>query len=224
MTAAGPISSTTSSDDWTFTHSRLHCSPPPYLTTCGITIGWCGSGTPTVRMCFGRATTSLAACIELSLASQTLCELGPDARGFLGVIAFFPQGIDESNLDRLFPTISDRTNIFDEFCVLSLTHRSSESIAMLAPLRDYICPKDLLSSPLSHITKCYVGRLLVTLDPDKPSFGGAQWITSEDVNVEHCSMSLHPLMQTQPRSFRTLGFALAKGFIRGLTRCPNPSS
>ena len=54
---------------------------------------------------------------------------------------------------------------------------------MLAPLRDYLHPKDLLSSPLPHITKCYFDRLLVNLDPDEPNFGGAQWITSEDVNV-----------------------------------------
>jgi tetratricopeptide (TPR) repeat protein len=129
---------------------------------------------------------SLAATIELSLASPTFQELGPDARDLLGVVAFFPQGIDEDNLEWLFPTISNGGDIFNKFCVLSLTYRSGGFVTMLAPLRDYLCPEDPISSPLLHTTKeCYFRRLSVHVDPGKPGYEEARWIASEDVNVEH---------------------------------------
>ena len=133
-----------------------------------------------------RHNKSLAATIELSLASPMFQEFGPNARGLLEVIAFFPQGVDESNLAWLFPTISDRADLFDGFCILSLTHRSNGFITMLAPLRDYLSPKDPKLSPLLCMAKeCYFTRLLVDPDPDKTDFEETRWITSEDVNVEH---------------------------------------
>ena len=133
-----------------------------------------------------RHNESLAATIELSLASPMFKNLGPDARDLLGVIAFFPQGIDENNLDWLFPTISNRTIIFDEFRILSLTYRSDGFITMLVPLRDYLCPRDPMSSPLLRATKeSYFTWMAIEVDPQLPWFGETRWITSEDTNVEH---------------------------------------
>ena len=129
---------------------------------------------------------SLASTIELSLGSPTFQELGPDARPLLEVVAFFPQGVNEKNTSWLFPTIPEIQNILDGFCILSLAYRNNGFITMLAPLRDYLRPKDPASSQLLNTTKeIYFTRLSGGIAPHKPGFEEARWITTEDVNVEH---------------------------------------
>ena len=96
---------------------------------------------------------SLAAAVELSLSSPTFLSLDPNARDLLGVVSFFPQGIGEKNVNWLFPTISDGQHLFDTFCLLSLTYRSNGFVTMLAPIRDYLIPQDLRSSPLLCATR-----------------------------------------------------------------------
>ena len=82
----------------------------------------------------------------------TLKQLVPGARdrGHLGVITL---PVNEGNLDWLFPTIPNLPAIFDTLCILSLTYRRNGFIAMLVPLRDYLCPKYLLPSALYCTTK-----------------------------------------------------------------------
>jgi len=57
---------------------------------------------------------------------------------------------------------------------------------MLAPLRDYLRPKDPTSSLLLSMAKeRYFSRLSISIHPDRPGFEESRWIISEDVNVEH---------------------------------------
>ena len=130
--------------------------------------------------------TDQAATIEFSLASPTFCKLGPSARDLLGVVAFFPQGVDERNLECFFPTIPNIKNIFDKFCALSLAYRSNGFVTMLAPIRDYLHPQDPKSSTLLCATMdCYFAWLSVDPSCSQPWLGDARWIQSEDTNVEH---------------------------------------
>ena len=129
---------------------------------------------------------SLAATIELSLSSPTFRNLGSHARDLLGVIAFFPQGVDEKNLVWLFPTVSDGRTMLDKFCVLSLAYRNNGFITTLAPLRDHLTPHDPTSSQLLCAAKDrYFARLSTTTTRTQPGFKESRWIMSEDVNVEH---------------------------------------
>ena len=121
---------------------------------------------------------SLAATIELSLASPAFRELGPVARSLFEVVAFFPQGADEKDVGWLFPTIPYAQNILDEFCNLSLTYRSDGFVTMLALMRDYLRPKNPASSSILVETKeRYFARLSGNVIPaslDSRKRGGSR--------------------------------------------------
>ena len=147
---------------------------------------------------------SLAATIELSLSSPTFQSLGPDTRDLLGVVAFFPQGVNENNIDWLFPTLPNRKNMFDKFCALSLTYRSNGFITMLAPIRDYLSPQDPQSSPLLCTTRDrYFTRLSVDIQPGHPGFEEARWIVLEDVNIEYLLDAFISFDQTRANNWDT---------------------
>ena len=129
---------------------------------------------------------SLAAAIGLSLASPMFRKLGPNARPLLEVVAFLPQGVNERNINWLFPTISNVQKMLDRFCILSLAYRNNGFVTMLAPLRDHLRPKDPSVSPLLRTTKeCYFMRLSGNTVPGTPGFEEGRWIVTEDVNVEY---------------------------------------
>ena len=151
--------------------------------TSRLTVEWERQRTGVLRV---QHSGSLAATIELSLASPMFRELGHHARELLQVVAFFPQGVSERNVGWLFPTIPGVLDLLDTFCSLSLTYRNDGFITMLAPLRDHLRPKDPASSSLLIVTKeCYFARLSGEILPGKPGFEGARWIATEDVNVEY---------------------------------------
>ena len=112
-------------------------------TTDRLSREWEGQWTEVLRT---QHDASLAMIIRLSLSSPMFQELGSGSRELLGVVALFPQGIGENNLDSLFPTLPDRMNTLDNFCALSLTYQSNGFIMTPAPLRDYLRPKDPISS------------------------------------------------------------------------------
>ena len=67
-----------------------------------------------------------------------------------------------------------------------MAYRSNEFLTMLAPLRDYLCPRDPMSSPLLCTTKdCYLRRVSVDVYHGKPGYEEARWVTSEDGNIEY---------------------------------------
>ena len=136
---------------------------------------------------------SLAATIGSSLSSPMFQGLGPEARDLLQSIAFFPHGVNENNLNWLFPTISTK-DMFDKFCILSLTHRNDGFLTMSAPLRNHLCSKYLKSVLLLPATKDgdFLGRGLEE-ESDSVVVGGPP---ETELRYYRTSLRPHPSLRS----------------------------
>ncbi|KAH7918004.1 hypothetical protein BV22DRAFT_1100721 [Leucogyrophana mollusca] len=172
----------------------------------------------------GGKLRSLSVTIELSLASSSIKQLGNDARHVMQVVAFLPQGINEKNLDDLFPTIPNIRSIIDVLCRLSLMYHKidSEAYAMLSPIRLYISTThqahDTPSVDLTHVRRYYRRQLENLIGHDD---GGA-WIITEDANLER--FIVHDFSQATAEDIESIYQACSQ-FLRLLTlHKPRPTS
>jgi hypothetical protein len=102
----------------------------------------------------------------------------------LGSSPFSRRKLMRTTLDGCF--LPSRTQIFDKFCILSLTYWNNGFTTALAPLRDHLSPKYPTASLLLCATKeNHFVWMSVDIDPNRLTFGESQWITSEGVNVEY---------------------------------------
>ena len=94
--------------------------------------------------------------------------LAPKHERFSELLFSFRRVLMGTALTDCFPTISNRSNVFDKFCVLSLAYRSD---GFFHPLQDYVCPRDPESSSLLFATKVhYIGRISVNPNPNELGF------------------------------------------------------
>ncbi|KAG5649916.1 hypothetical protein H0H81_001494, partial [Sphagnurus paluster] len=124
---------------------------------------------------------SLAVSIELSLNSPSLKKLGKTVQDLSQIIAFLPQGVNNTILGDLFPTVANVRGVVDMLCKHSLAYRKADFITMLAPVRMYLSPKNpsLSTVPMLVDVQKYYQEQLACRPVDR------DWIKIEDVNVEH---------------------------------------
>ena len=83
--------------------------------------------------------------IKSILDAPTIQELGTTALETLEAIAAFPNGVKESKLEMMFPTIAGIGEATDELCKFSLIYREDGFIKMLSPFRIYFLEAMVLS-------------------------------------------------------------------------------
>ena len=148
-TANVSVGSTTSLSNLTSTRCQSPSLPRSPITISGTLLGWLRNGTSVGQTC-SRQTTARVSRPRLSCRSRLRrsMNLDPMPVTFSGSLPSSLKGADENNIDRLFPTVPRRKNIFDKFCVLSLAYHDGEFITMLAPVCEYLSPRNPMSNPM----------------------------------------------------------------------------
>jgi tetratricopeptide (TPR) repeat protein len=133
---------------------------------------------------------SLTASIDMSLKSPTLAKLGDKGLEVLQVIAFLPQGVDQTKLQEFFPSVPNIQRITDTMKRLSLTYINDAGfITMLAPIRIHVQSSGPSMPPLLLGVRSFYFNKLENTDRVR-----AKWITSEDDNIE--KLVAHSLVAT----------------------------
>ncbi|KAG1764503.1 hypothetical protein EV702DRAFT_108387 [Suillus placidus] len=126
---------------------------------------------------------SLSDTMQLSLSSPSIQDLGEDGRRALAIIAFLPQGLNETLASGLLPSLPQVDAICDVLCMQSLVYRQDNFIRMLAPIRHYV--RDSLQAPdstcLQEIRAFYY-RAVVSCSEERDEY--ADIIISDHLNME----------------------------------------
>ncbi|KAG1791257.1 uncharacterized protein HD556DRAFT_1387020 [Suillus plorans] len=127
---------------------------------------------------------SLSDTMQLSLSSPSIQDLGDDGRRLLTIIAFLPQGLNDTLASDLLPSLPQVDIICDVLCRQSLVYRQDSFIKLLAPIRYYV--RDSLqaldSTCLREIRHFYY-RIVDCCLEEHDHY--ADIITSDHLNIEH---------------------------------------
>ncbi|KAG2143110.1 hypothetical protein BD769DRAFT_1772188 [Suillus cothurnatus] len=127
---------------------------------------------------------SLSGTMQLSLNSLSVQDLGEDGLRALAIIAFLPQGLNESLASDLLPSLSQIDTICDVLCMQSLVYRQDNFLKMLAPVRHYV--RDSLpatdSMCLQEIRGFYYDTIS-SCSEERNQY--AAIVISDHLNIEH---------------------------------------
>ncbi|KAG9309690.1 hypothetical protein JVU11DRAFT_10363 [Chiua virens] len=130
----------------------------------------------------GDGKDNLEFTIRLSLESPSVKALGHDALRVLRIIAFFPQGINQDHLTRLFPSVLRISSITDTLCRVSLVHTSTAFVTMLAPVRLFLETLPIAGLELLKDVRSMYYKSLEEISREKNS--RADFLVSDHLNIE----------------------------------------
>ncbi|KAG1745504.1 P-loop containing nucleoside triphosphate hydrolase protein [Suillus paluster] len=126
---------------------------------------------------------SLSDTMRLSLSSPSIQDLGEDGLHALTVIAFLPQGLNDTLASDLLPSLLQIDHVCDVLCRQSLVYHQDGFVKMLAPIRHYV--RDSLPPPgptcLQEIRDFYYD---IVQQWSKKRDGHAGIIISDHLNIE----------------------------------------
>ncbi|KAG2035401.1 hypothetical protein BDR03DRAFT_962563 [Suillus americanus] len=127
---------------------------------------------------------SLSDTMQLSLSSPSVQNLGEDGCRVLAIIAFLPQGLNESLARALLPSLPQVDTICDILCMQSLVYRQDNFIKVLAPIRHYM--RDALQAPDSTCLqdmRSFYYRTIRLCSSKRDDH--ADIVISDHLNIEH---------------------------------------